>query len=114
MSRDGETQGSTSPQLLEKRLWQGGCQLLLLGNSCRMRGSGFELHQGRFKLDIRKKFFSERVVSLWNRLPREVVESLSLEVFEKYADMALRDMVSGNDGDGLMIRVHYLSALFQH
>ncbi|KGL81815.1 hypothetical protein N309_14163, partial [Tinamus guttatus] len=50
--------------------------------------NGLELHQGRFRLDIRKDFHTERVVKHWTRLPKEGMESPSLAVFKKHVDEA--------------------------
>ena len=68
--------------------------------TARMRSYGFKLHQGRFRSDIRKKIFSKTAVRQWHRLPREVVESPSLEVFKNRVDVALMDVVSGHGGVG--------------
>ena len=60
-------------------------------------------------LDIRTNFFSQRAVKYWNRLPREVVGSLSLEVFRKRGEDALRDT---GGGGGLMVGLDDLNSLF--
>ena len=57
-----------------------------------MRGESFKLKEGRFRLDVRKKFFPVRVVRHWHRLPREAVAAPSLEGFKARLDGALGNL----------------------
>ena len=58
-----------------------------------MRENGFKLEKGRFRLNIREKLFTVRVMLHWNRLPSEAVDVPSLEAFKTRLDGALSSLV---------------------
>ena len=69
-------------------------QLFTRVDNGRSRGNGFKLKDGRFRLDIRGNFFTKRVMNrCWNRLPREVMDAPSLEVFKASLSGALDSLV---------------------
>jgi len=65
----------------------------IFSRACCNRRNGFKLREGRFRLGIRKKFFTMRMVKHWNRLPKEVVEAPSLETFKARLDGVLSNVV---------------------
>ena len=80
-------------QYLKGAYKQEGEWLFMRVDSDRTRRDGLKLRQGRFRLDIRKKFFTQRVVTHWNRLPKEVVDAPSLKAFRARLDVALSSLV---------------------
>ena len=80
-------------QYLKGAYRKGGEGLFIRECSDRTRGNRFKLKESRFRLDIRKKFFTVRVVRHWNRLPREAVAAPSLAVFKARLDGALSNLV---------------------
>ena len=72
---------------------EGGADLFSRGSSVRTCGNGSKLRQGRFRLDIRKCLFTERVVKHWNRLPIKVVNAPCLSVFKRHLDNTLNNML---------------------
>jgi len=80
-------------QYLKRPYKKAGEGLLTMAWSERTRGNGLKLKEGRFRLDIRKKFFTVWVMRHWNRLPREAVAAPSLEVFKARLDGALSNLV---------------------
>ena len=80
-------------QYLKGAYKQEGEWLFMRVDSDRTRGNGFKLRQGRFRLDPRRKFFTQRVVTHWNRLPKEVVGAPSLEAFKARLDVAVGSLV---------------------
>ena len=80
-------------QYLKGTYKQEGSKLFERVDNSRTRGNGFKLKEGRFRLDIRGKFFTRRVVKCWKGVPREVVDAPSLEVFKARLDGTLGSMV---------------------
>lgn len=64
----------------------------------RTRAQGLNLHQWRFKLDVRKNFLVDKVVQHWKNLPRKVVQTPSLKTFKRHVDVVFGMCFSGDLG----------------
>ena len=80
-------------QYLKGTYRKAGVGFFIKACSNRMRGNGFKLEEGRFRLDGRQNFFTVRVMRHWDRLPSEAVDALSLEVFKARLDRAVNNLV---------------------
>jgi len=80
-------------QCLKGAYGQDGDKIFSRVCSNRIRGNGLKLQEGRFRLDIRKKFFTMRVVKHWNT-SRELIDDSSLETFKVSLDRALSNLIS--------------------
>ena len=94
--------------LQKKRLWcdhiaafqylkgaykKDGEQLFAQLDKDKTRGNGFKLKERIFRLEVRRKFFTQRVVRHWKRLPRETVDNPPLEVFKPRLDEAMGNLI---------------------
>jgi len=80
-------------QYLKGAYKQAGEWLFTRVGSDKTRGNGLKLGQGRFRLDFRRKFSTHRVVTHWNRLPKEGADAPSLKAFKARLDVALGSLV---------------------
>ena len=78
---------------LKEAYKQEGSQLFERVDNSRTRENVFKLKEGRFRLDVRGKIFTMRMVRCWNRLPKGVVDAPSLEAFKARLDGALGRLV---------------------
>ena len=83
----------TMHQYLRGSYQEDGDSLLTRSHMERTRGNGHKLLLGRFRLDTRGKFFTVRTVNHWNNLPREVVDSATLDTFKSRLDRVLGHLV---------------------
>ena len=83
----------TAFQYLEEHYKKEGNQLFTRVHRDRTRGNGFKLKEGRFTLAVRRRYFAERVVSCWHRLPREAMDAPSLETFKARWDGTLGSLI---------------------
>lgn len=74
---------------LSRENGEGGADLCSIITDDRIQGNGTKLHHRRFRLDIRKKLFTVRVVKNWNSLPRDVIDASSSSVFKRHLDDVL-------------------------